>query len=52
MKEIFSAATIENNPGSLLLEDTEPTADLKGPIEHKFHKDDIVIRNSVDATPR
>lgn len=49
MNENIFAATIENNPGSLLLE--EPTSDVKS-IEHNFHQGDIVIRNSIDATPR
>lgn len=51
MNENIFAATIENNPGSLLLEDLDPTSDVKS-IEHKFHQGDIVIRNSIDATPR
>lgn len=50
MNENIFTATIENNPGSLLIEDS--AADSKSPSEHKFHQGDIVIRNSIDATPR
>lgn len=52
MNENIFAATIENNPGSLLLEDPELSSDLKSSVEQKFHQGDIVIRNSIDATPR
>lgn len=52
MNENIFTATIENNPGSLLLEDSDPAADTKSSLEHKFHQGDIVIRNSIDATPR
>lgn len=51
INENIFTATIENNPGSLLLGDADPM-EMKSSPEHKFHQGDIVIRNSIDATPR
>jgi hypothetical protein len=48
----ISTATIENNPGSLLVEDKDSASGTKLSEDHKFHQGDIVIRNSIDATPR
>lgn len=53
-----SSATIENNPGSLLLEDTSAVGDnesdnkLKHSVAHKFHQNDLVLKNPDESTLR